>query len=323
MRENYYGERALAALREIAEVRIHESDEVLKGAALARAAAGCDVIVADRMTPGTIETFDEAPDLVAFLRVAVDVSTIDIEAASRHGVLVTQATPGFAPAVAELAIGFMVDLARGISRSVLAYRNGEAAEAAMGRQLSASSVGVIGYGEIGQQLAPLSLALGMRVLVHDPYRQVETSDYEQVTMEALLEEADFVVCLAASKPATRNLMDAAAFRRMKQDAYFINLSRGELVDEAALAAALDNGEIAGAAMDVGSAPDQRPSAALTARADVVATPHVAGLTPSAVEHQAFDTVEQVRALANGTVPKGTLNTSEATRLSRLGICGSL
>jgi D-3-phosphoglycerate dehydrogenase len=112
-------------------------------------------------------------------------------------------------------------------------------------------------------------------------------------------------------------MDAAAFARMKPSAFFLNLSRGNLVDEAALEAALDQKRIAGAAMDVGRATDQRPSLRLARRADVIATPHIAGLTPAAVEHQAFDTVEQVRALVAGKVPSGAVNADRATRLARL------
>ncbi len=319
MRANYYGERALSALRDIADVRVNEGDSVLSGGALARAAAGCAVIVADRMTPGTAETFAEAPDLVAFLRCAVDVSTIDLAAANRHGILVTQATPGFATAVAEIGIGMMVDLARGISRSVLAYRAGALPEARMGRQLAGSSVGIVGYGEIGRRLAGCAAALGMRVLVSDPYARVEDGACEQVPLEALLAQADFVVCLAPAVPETENLFDGAAFGRMKRGAFFINLSRGQLVDERALAAALDEGVILGAAMDVGRAPDQKPSPELARRPDVIATPHTGGLTPDAVEHQAFDTVEQVRALAEGRLPKGALNGEAATRLSRLGV----
>jgi D-3-phosphoglycerate dehydrogenase / 2-oxoglutarate reductase len=117
--------------------------------------------------------------------------------------------------------------------------------------------------------------------------------------------------------ATENLMNAGAFARMKPSACFVNLSRGNLVDETALAAALDAGRLAGAAMDVGRAPDQMPSPALASRADVVATPHVGGLTPAAIEHQAFDTVEQVRALLAGSVPPGAVNVHAATRLGRL------
>ena len=117
------------------------------------------------------------------------------------------------------------------------------------------------------------------------------------------------------------MMDAAAFARMRPDAFFVNLSRGELVDESALDAALEKGVIAGAAMDVGRGPDQMPSLDLAARPNVVATPHVAGLTPEAVEHQAFDTIEQVRALVSGRLPENTVNAEAAARLGRLGVAG--
>ena len=108
----------------------------------------------------------------------------------------------------------------------------------------------------------------------------------------------------------------ATFARMKPSAYFINLSRGNLVDEAALAAALDAKRIAGAAIDVGRAQDQKPSLTLAARPDVIATPHSAGLTPDAAEHQAFDTVNQVKEIVAGRMPPGAANADKATRLAR-------
>jgi D-3-phosphoglycerate dehydrogenase len=106
---------------------------------------------------------------------------------------------------------------------------------------------------------------------------------------------------------------------MRKSAYFLNLSRGNLVVVAALMAALEKKQIAGAAMDVGRAFDQKPSLNLASRADVIATPHTAGLTPDAIEHQAFDTVKQVGELVAGRVPPGAVNTRSATRLARLGI----
>jgi D-3-phosphoglycerate dehydrogenase / 2-oxoglutarate reductase len=317
MLENYYGRRAVAALREMAEVRVNSTGEVLDAAGLAEHARGCEIVVSDRQTPGYAEFFTRAPDLVAFLRCAVDIRNVDVEAASRNGILVTRATPGFAASVAEMALGFMVDLARHVSASVLDYRAGREPEPRMGRQLKGSVVGIIGYGVIAQHLAPIAVALGMEVLVADPYKTVADAGVRQVAFEELLQSADFVVCLAVATEETESLMNAGAFGRMKRGASFINLSRGNLVDEAALEAALDEGRIAGAAMDVGRAQDQKPTLRLARRPDVIATPHTAGLTPSAVEHQAFDTVEQVRELLAGRMPPNAVNPEQASRLSRL------
>jgi D-3-phosphoglycerate dehydrogenase len=317
MLANYYGERALSGLKRIGEVRINPVGKPLDAAALAEAARGCEVIVSDRQTAAPAEFFRRAPDLVAFLRCAVDIRNIDVDAASAAGVLIARATPGFAASVAEMALGMMVNLARGVSRSVLAYRAGRAPEVKMGRQLKGATLGIIGYGAIGRYLAPLGVALGMRVLVTDPYQAVEDPTLTRVELATLLAESDFVVCLAGANEETENLMNAQAFRRMRPSAFFINLSRGNLVDEAALARALDEGTIAGAAIDVGRAPDQMPSLTLAVRADVIATPHVAGLTPEAVEHQALETVRQVSELAAGRVPEGAVNADFANRLKRL------
>ena len=231
--------------------------------------------------------------------------------------LVTRATPGFMASVAELGIGFLVDLSRGVSRAVGEYRSGREAEAVTGRQLRGATLGIVGYGAIGQELAPLALALGMEVLASDPHREIATPGVRQVGFEDLLAASDYVCCLAVATEETENLMDAGAFALMRPGGAFINLSRGNLVDEAALEDALASGHLSGAALDVGRAADQKPSLRLARRPDVIATPHVAGLTPPAIEHQAFDTVRQVRALLAGDVPPEAVNREAATRLSRL------
>ena len=317
MLANYYGERAVAALRDIAEVRINPTGAVLDAAGLIEQSRGCRIIVSDRQTTGPAEFFDQAPDVAAFLRCAVDIRNIDVQAASRNGILVTRATPGFMASVAEMALGFMVDLARGISRAVGEYRSGREAEPRTGRQLKGSTLGLIGYGAISEALAPLAVALGMQVLVFDPYKRVQGPGLMQVGMAELLGASDFVCCLAVATDETENLMDAEAFGQMRRGAYFLNLSRGNLVDEAALEQALDSRHLAGAAMDVGRALDQKPSLRLASRSDVIATPHIAGLTPDAIEHQAFDTVEQVRALLSGKIPSGAVNADAAKRLPNL------
>jgi len=251
---------------------------------------------------------------LAFLRVAVDISTINVPAASAAGVLVTRATPGFVDAVVELGLGFMVDLARDVSAMVGTYRAGGLPQGRMGLQLSATRLGIIGYGRIGERLAEVALALDMRVTEADPFATVADPRIAQVGFAEVLADSDIIVCLAISDASTRHLFNASAFAAMKPGARFINLSRGELVDEAALIAALDSGHISGAAMDVGSAPDQRPNPLLAARNDVVATPHIGGMTPEAMEHQAMDTVRQIAALARGEMPEGAVNADAAFRL---------
>lgn len=312
-RANYHGERALAGLMQVGEVKLHDGPEPLGGEALIEAARDCDLIVSYRQSPAPAALFEHLPRPIAFLRCAIDIRNVDVAAASRAGVLVTQASAGFVAAVMELVLGFLVDLSRGISRSSAQYHAGRVPAARMGVELRGATLGVIGYGAIGREVARAARALGMRVLVNDPY----VKDVEQTSLDELLAASDFVVPLAAATAETENLMDEAAFARMKRGAYFINVSRGNLVDEAALARVLDSGQLAGCAMDVGRAPDQMPTPALAARKDVTATPHIAGLTLPAIEHQSLETVAQAAQIARGRVPRGAVNAAQWTRKERL------
>jgi D-3-phosphoglycerate dehydrogenase len=312
-RHQYYGERSLNALQAVAQVVLHEADDALDTAGLIAAAGDVELIVADRLTEGSGEVFRRLPKLRAFVRCAVDIRNIDVEAASAAGVLVTRAGPGFVHSVAELAIGYLVDLSRGISRATADYHAGLQPEIAMGRQLAGSRLGIIGYGSIGRTLAPIARALGMAVLVADPFATVDGADIEHVPLEDLLGRADYVVCLAVANELTENLIGEAALARMRPHAFFINLSRGNLVDEAALATELRENRIAGAAMDVGRARDQMPAAELAKLPNVIATPHIGGLTPPAIESQSLETVRQIQAIVGGEIPAGAVNAAHWTR----------
>jgi len=317
MRANYYGSRALAELRELGEVVLHEGSEPLGTAELIAAAKSCQLIVADRATACEAALFAALPDLVSVSRVAVDVRNIDVTNASAHGVLVTQASRSWVSAVSELVIGLMINVARGISRADGAYKAGRLPQVGRGRQLSSATAGIIGYGPLGRRVADLALAFGMKVLVNDPYVTVEHREIEQVELDDLLKRADFALPLAVATEETENLIGATQLRLMRHDAFLVNLSRGNLVDEAALAAALDDKRIAGAALDVGRAPDQMPSPHLAVRGDVVATPHIAGLTTEAIEGQALETVAQVAEILQGRAPPGSVNAEQVNRLQRL------
>jgi D-3-phosphoglycerate dehydrogenase len=316
-RRYYYGARPLAALQAIADVRLNPGDEALTGDALVEAARGCQVIISDRQAAAPAALFARLPELAVFQRCAVDVRNVGIPAASAAGVLVTHASAGFANSVAEWILGAMISLARHQADAVHAYRSGTQPAIRMGRELRGAALGIIGYGVIGRRLGELGVALGMRVLVADPFAAAVDPPATRVPLEDLLAQADHVVCLAPANAQTENLMNAARFAAMKRDAFFINASRGELVDEAALLHALDSGQIAACAMDVGRAPDQMPSPALAKHTRVLATPHIAGLTPEAAEHQSRETVAQLTELLAGRMPVGALNAAQATRLHLL------
>lgn len=313
----YYGPRALAGLGAIGEVRHSDSDAAWTDAALAQAAQGCDVIVSYRNSQGTAALFDQLPQLVAFCRCAVDIRNIDVSAASERGILITQASAGFMASVSEWIIGVLIDLARGISAAASRYHAGTMPIPVMGRELRGATVGVIGYGQIARYLTDVLQALQMRVLVTDPHTKVEGAGLSQVPMDRLLAESDYVVCLATATPETENLMNAAAFSAMKSGAFFINPARGNLVDESALLHALDAGQLAGCALDVGRAPDQMPTPELARHPRVIATPHIGGLTPAAIEHQSMETVSQVADIAQGRAPNGAVNAEHAHRLQKL------
>lgn len=312
---NFFSPRAVEALAGIVDLKMNGTDEPLRGGALVAAAADCDVIVSDRLAPGTAEVFDRLPNLKAFLRCAVDIRNVDVAAASRNGILVCRCSAGYGDAVAELAIGLMIDLGRSVSTAAARYHAGEAVHPmVLGRQLAGSHVGVVGYGAIGRRIVELALAFGMRVSVYDPYAVVRHGAVAQVDFETVLAEPDFVVCAAYATPETTRMMNAEAFAQMRPSAYFVNISRGILVDDDALERALLDGTIAGAGLDVGMGPDEQPALRIARLPNVVAAPHVAGLTMIASEHQAMENVEQVKAILAGRLPIHAVNAHRATRL---------
>lgn len=312
--DQYFGLRAAQALQAVAQVRYNPHPRELDLAELVEVARDCDALIAYRQTPGPRALFEGLPRLRAFIRCAVDIRTVDVAAASDHGVLVTQASAGYVAAVSEWVVGAMVDLGRGLSRYAADYRRGQCPAPLMGMQLRGATLGIIGYGQIGSDLGTLALALGMRLLAHTPQPLPARQGLRQVPLAGLLAQSDFVVCLAPATAETADLMNAQAFAAMKPGSFFINASRGELVDETALLAALESGHLGGCALDVGRAPDQMPSPALARHPRVLATPHVGGLTLPAIEHQALETVAQLTQLMQGQIPAGAVNAAHATRV---------
>ncbi|WP_316977831.1 NAD(P)-dependent oxidoreductase [Shumkonia mesophila] len=312
-REVYYG-RALAHLKALGEVRFNPLDRDLTTAEFVEAAKGCQIIVSHRSPPAEAALFDGLPELMAYFRCALDVRTVDIAAASRNGVLVANAGISFIDATAEMALALMLAVCRDVVESTVEYRAGRVPPSNMGLQLAGSTAGVIGFGAVGSRLAEILVSLGMKVLVSDPFKTIDRPGMIQVDLDTLLRESDFVLPLAIANETTENLIGAREIALMKKGVVFVNVSRGNLIDEAALEAAYRSGHIAKLALDVGRAADQRPSPQLASLPGVAATPHLGGLTPANADAQAMSSVEQTRAVLAGRMPERALNADCAVRL---------
>ncbi|MEM9042564.1 MAG: NAD(P)-dependent oxidoreductase, partial [Actinomycetota bacterium] len=167
----YYGRALplLEGLEGVTGVVLNPTDHDLDDDELVAAADGCEVVVAHRSTPGTADALARLSSVIAFLRCAVDISTIDVDAASGRGILVARADTSYVASTAELALGLYLDCARNISSSTLEYRAGEMPPQRPGFQVAGKTAGIIGLGAIGSYLARLLDALGLTVLVHDPF----------------------------------------------------------------------------------------------------------------------------------------------------------
>ncbi|MBT5757541.1 MAG: hydroxyacid dehydrogenase, partial [Acidimicrobiaceae bacterium] len=190
-----------------------------------------------------------------------------------------RADKSFVASTAELAVGLLLDCARNISASTVDYRSGTTPPQRSGWQLAGQTAGILGYGAIGSYLAGLLSAMGMHVLVHDPFVIDIPMPIERAGLQEVLATADVVFPLAPATPETENLIGQAELASMKPGVTLINVSRGELMDEAAVLAALQSGHLGALGLDVGRAADQRPSLTLAQHPRTVATPHLGGLTP--------------------------------------------
>ncbi len=310
----YYG-RALPELTAIADVVSNPLGRDLSTPELIAAAKDCDVIIAHRSTPGEAAVFDASPGLLAFLRCAVDISTIDVPAASSR-------RRAGRPRRQELrAVDGRTCPGSDARRCPRCQRVDDRLSQRRAAAATAGSA-VAGAHRRHHRLRRDRLVPG-RAAARDRYaraglRSGRRRDAATVSNRRpctqVLAQSDFVLPLAPAAPDTDNLIDADALAVMRPGTILVNVSRGELIDEAAVAAALDSGHLGGLAMDVGRAPDQRPSPELANRPGVVATPHLGGLTPENADAQASSSVEQVRAMLAGEMPPRTVNAEHARRL---------
>lgn len=199
--------------------------------------------------PLTERVFQAAPKLKVISRCGAGLDNVDLAAAQQRGIAVLNTPEAPAQAVAELTMGFILNLLRQISPIDRAVRNGEWPRT-QGRLLAAQTVGIVGLGHIGRRVARLCQAFEAAVIAHDPFAVLVPEGVNLVSMEQLLASADVVTLHLPYSSTTHHLLDAKAFAAMKPEAIIINAARGGLVDESALADALISGKVSAAALDV-------------------------------------------------------------------------
>jgi (S)-sulfolactate dehydrogenase len=252
---------------------------------LLRLVADADALIVRNRTRVDGELVAAAGKLRVIGRLGVGLDNIDLDACAARGIDVIPATGANALAVAEYVIGTAMVLLRGAYASTAAVGAGEWPRASLsrGRELAGKTLGIVGFGSVGQQTARLGRALGMNAIGFDAGIHPNSPVWaEQHTtprrFDDLLRDADVVSLHVPQTPATRNLIDAAKLALMKPDAILVNTARGGVVDEAALAAALEAEQIGGAALDVFETEPLPANAPLARCRNLILTPHIAGVT---------------------------------------------
>jgi D-3-phosphoglycerate dehydrogenase len=301
-------ERGLAVLK--AEGFAVEVTKALPTAELVKIVAPYDAILIRSGSQITAEVLDAAKNLKVIGRPGVGVDNVDLEAATRRGVIVMNSPSGNLVSTAELTLALLLALARNVAQADAAMKAGRwDRKSFAGAELSGKRLGVVGLGRIGREVASRARALGMEISGYDPFVSAavaESLHVKLVSLDELLSTSDFITLHTTLTKDTKHLLGKEAFAKIKPGARIVNAARGELVDEEALLQALDSGRVAGAALDVH--PQEPPTDWRVAKhAKVLATPHLGAATAEAQERVGTDIAVQVRDFLKGGVIQQAVN----------------
>ena len=277
---------------------------------LAETIGSYDGIVVRSATKLTAELIERAGKLKVIGRAGVGVDNVDVGAATRKGIVVANAPESTVVSAAEHTIGLLLALSRNIPQAHAALKQGRWERSRLsGSEIAGKTLGVLGFGRIGQQVARRALGLGMRVVAHDPFvskeRFRELGSERAETADDVLAAADFVTLHLPLTLETAGSIGSAAFAKMRDGVRLVNAARGELVDEEALVEALKSGKVAGAALDVFA--KEPYSGPLLEFDNVVVTPHLAASTEEAQDRAGVIVAEQVAAALEGRVVTNAVN----------------
>ncbi|HEY6291777.1 MAG TPA: phosphoglycerate dehydrogenase [Terriglobia bacterium] len=269
-----------------------------------------EALVVRSATKVTAELLEHARRLRVIGRAGVGVDNVDLDAATRKGVVVMNTPGGNAMSVAEHSVALMLALARRIPQADASLKQQRwEKKAFLGHELRGKALGLVGFGRIGAEVARLAQAFGMSVVAYDPHispRLASDLNVKLVSLEELFGTSDFISLHASATPESRHLVNARTLALAKPGLRIINCARGELVDDAALLAALEEGRVEGAGLDVFEIEPPKDSR-LVAHPNVVATPHIAGSTEEAQEIVGIRIAEQVRDYLSEGVVRNAVN----------------
>jgi D-3-phosphoglycerate dehydrogenase / 2-oxoglutarate reductase len=270
---------------------------------------GYDGILIRSATKLTAEVLEHAGRLKVIGRAGVGVDNVDVEAATRRGIVVANAPESNVTSAAEHTVGLLVALARNIPQAHAALQEGRWERAKWGGvELADKTLGVLGFGRIGQLVARRAQGLQMRVLAYDPFVAKERFGevgVESGTFEEVIAKADVITLHLPLNDETRGAINAATLAQMKDGVRIVNAARGELIDEQALLEALESGKVAAVALDVFST--EPYSGPLLGLPNVVATPHLAASTDEAQDRAGVIAAEQVAAALEGGLVTNAVN----------------
>lgn len=254
---------------------------------------------------------DRAPKLRVIGRAGAGVDTIDVDAATAHGIVVVNAPGGNAVAAAEHTLALMFALARHVPRADQTMKVGEWKRSQlMGTELTGKTLGLVGLGRVGTEVARRALGLEMQVLVYDPYvpdEHIRRLGAQPAALEGVLEGANYITLHVPLTDTTRGIINADRLARMQPGACLVNCARGELVDQDALLAALDSGRLGGAAIDVYPEEPVSPDNPLPRHPKIVATPHLGASTVEAQANVAVQIVKEILAVLEDQPPQFAVN----------------
>jgi len=277
---------------------------------LAAAVRDADALVVRSATDVNQKLIEQAQKLRVIGRAGVGVDNVDAEAATRKGIVVMNTPGANAIAVAEHTIGLMISLARFIPKADQTTRQGKWEKKSLqGTELKAKTLGIIGLGRVGVEVASRAKAFGMKVLAYDPFVSQQLArdlEIELSDLDPLYAASDYISLHVGLTPQTQKMINAASIAKMKKGVRVVNCARGELIDDAALLEALNSGQVAGAALDV-FAQEPPKDSPLLAAPNVIATPHIAGSTNEAQELVGVQIALQVKEYLTRGVIQNAVN----------------